>query len=147
MLGSFLKRILPFMMTLIIGAGLGSVFGVHRTARGGGGPGHYRHTFKREIACGSTPLRVLSQPEKRYTPEALENQTTGVVKLLVRFNPDGTATVIEQISTLPYGLTEEAVRVAEQTRFIPATLNGQPVAQDKEMNYIFSLDDNSTTEP
>lgn len=146
MLTSWLKRALPFMITLILGTGLWSIFGFQKSAsRRGSGYHFYAH--KRVVTSGLTPLRILSQPERRYTPEAQENRTTGVVRLLVQFNPDGTTTVIERLSSLPNGLTEEAVRVAEQTRFIPATLNGQPVAQTKEMNYIFSLSENDTMEP
>ncbi len=151
------KRALPFAMTLIVGTGLGSIFGF------GSKPEQTRKSWtnadiivERRSSCrsserrrhfrDSTPLNIRFQPNTSYTPEALKNKTTGVVKLLVRFNEDRTATVVEQLSTLPDGLTQEAVRVAERTQFDPETVNGQPVAVTKEMNYIFSLSDRVTME-
>ena len=141
-----LKRILPFLITLIVGTGLWGIFGTRRP-EGSVGPGHYRFSHRRMSRNGSRLLRILSQPERRYTPEATKNRTTGVVKLLVQFNSDGTTTVIDRISILPDGLTEEAERIAEHTRFIPATINGQPITQTKEMNYIFSLSDAESIDP
>jgi TonB family protein len=158
MITNLLKRALPFALTLIIGTGLGSILGSDRSTtktnyshsrapfvrsvyRSGTGGGEYRH---RRGFNDSTPLKIIFQPNTRYTSEALKNKTTGVVQLLVRFDEDGTATVVERLSTLPDGLTEEAVRVVEQTKFNPATVNGQPVPVTKEMNYIFSLSDRAT---
>lgn len=147
MLAYLLKRALPFTLTLILGSGLWGVFGSRRAAHGGGGPGRYRFAHQRKVNCASTPVRILSQPEKNYTRDAVRNRTTGVVKLLVQFNSDGTTTVLDQLSALPDGLTEEAQRIAEQTRFVPATVNGEAVSATREMNYIFSLSDADTNEP
>lgn len=146
MLIFMMKRALPFLITLIVGALLGNIFGFQRTANRQECSNHF-FAHKRTHRYVAAPLRILYQPETRYTPEARKNRATGVVKLLVRFDPDGTATVVERLTPLPYGLTDEAVRVAEQTRFIPATANNQPVAQTNEMNYIFSLSDDEMTEP
>lgn len=141
-----MKRALPFIITLIVGALMGNIFGFQRTANRQECGNHF-FAHKRTHRYAAAPLRILYQPETRYTPEGKKNRTTGVVTLLVRFDPDGTATVVERLTQLPYGLTDEAVRVAEQTRFSPATRNDQPVAQTKEMNYIFRLSDNELMEP
>ncbi len=147
-----LKRALPFLMTLIVGMMLGSIFGWSSSApktspyytRGeGAGVSERRSSCRsnrgRRTFSESTPLKITYEPNTTYTQEALKNKTTGVVQLRVRFNADGTTTIVEHLSTLPDGLTEEAVRVAERTQFEPETYNGQPVAVEKEMNYIFSL--------
>ncbi len=159
MITNLLKRALPFALTLIVGTGLGSVFSSNSSPTkttysatsvrspyrsGGGSGGGVGYTHRRRSFDDSTPLKIIFQPNTRYTSAALKNKTTGVVQLLVRFNEDGRATVVERLSTLPDGLTEEAVRVVEQTEFNPATINGQPVPVMKEMNYIFSLSDRAT---
>ncbi|MBC7911968.1 MAG: energy transducer TonB [Pyrinomonadaceae bacterium] len=157
MITNLLKRALPFALTLIVGTGLGSIFGFNSAPkpkktpcnaaslrsvyRSGTGGGEYRH---RRSFDNSTPLDIHPAPQALYTPEALRNKTIGVVTLLVRFNADGTTTVLKRLSTLPDGLTEEAVRVAERTRFTPATANGEPVSVTREMNYPFTLDDHTT---
>jgi TonB family protein len=154
MMTSLLKRALPFVLTLIAGTGLGSIFGFNSSTPNTSRTSSVTVTSERRYSCSSqrrrafqsdsTPLKITFQPNTRYTPEALKHKTTGVVQLRVRFNADGTTTVVERISTLPDGLTEEAERVVEQTQFTPATINGEPVSQTKEMNYIFSLSDRVT---
>lgn len=155
MMLSVVKRALPFAMTLIVGTGLGSIFGFNQQApkkvndervwtfserRSGCRTSHRR----RGRVADSTPVNIRFQPNTRYTPDALKNKTTGVVQLRVRFNADGTATVLERLSTLPDGLTEEAERVAERTQFDPATVNGQPVSVTEDKDYVFSLNDRVT---
>lgn len=168
MLPTFVKRVLPFMLTLLVGTGLGSVFGwrssstnttqpnvtesSYRYERRSGCSSRYRRTYggggggemEDRAARTTTPLIIRFQPNTRYTPEALEHKTTGVVQLRVRFNADGTATVVERLSPLPDGLTEEAERVVERTQFTPETVNGEPVSVTKDMNYVFSLSDRAT---
>lgn len=139
---SLLKRVLPFLITLILGTGMWNVFGFKKTENGAG-RGNYRCKHERIIAGESTPLRILPQSDAPYTLEGQDKRATGVVRLLVRFNPNGTTTVIERLSsTLPKSLTEEAIHIAWQTRFIPATLNGQPVAETRVMRYAFNKGDN-----
>ena len=151
----FLKRALPFMLTLMFGIGLGSIFGFNHsgttTANNLSGfklePRHYRSGCRgRRFTDYRTPLDITFQPSVRYTPEALKHQTTGVVQLRVSFNADGATTVLEQLSTLPDGLTDEAVRVAEHTEFTPEKVDGTPVTVVREMNYIFTLNDSMTME-
>lgn len=153
MISSLLKRALPFVMTLAVGTGLGSVFNIFSPA-----PAEQvessapivtvqrRHgcDYRRRSASDSTPTKILFQPSVRYTTEARKHQTTGVVQLRVRFGADGKATVMDRLSTLPDGLTEEAERVVERTQFTPATENGEPVSEVKDMNYYFTLDDRVT---
>jgi|GEM_PF-2568719 len=151
---SVLKRALPFIMTLIVGMGLGSIFGWNSSAPKAKNEERLVTVTERRGSCRSyrgrrafsesTPLKITYEPNTTYTPLALKNKTTGVVQLRVRFNADGTTTVVEQLSTLPDGLTEDAVRVVERTQFEPETYNGQPVSVTKDMNYIYSLSDRVT---
>ncbi len=152
MMTCMLKRALPFMMTLIVGTGVGSIFGFHSEPTNSSSPprfmsahhdggGDYRH----KCSGNSTELNITYEPNTSYTAEALRNETTGVVTLRVRFGADGEATVLERLNTLPNGLTEEAERVLERTQFTPATIDGQPVSVEKDMNYIFTLSNRPMT--
>jgi outer membrane biosynthesis protein TonB len=148
---SLLKRALPFTLTLLVGSGLGSIFSgaspredkraqtttaafVSRTYSCGA-----RHRGG-DVAAASTPLIVTFEPNTRLTEAARRNKTTGVVELLVRFGADGKATVVDHLTTLPDGLTEEAERAAERTAFKPATINGMPYTVTEVRQFIFSLD-------
>ena len=145
---SLLKRALPFTLTLLFGSGLGSIFSgtsadmqprVSTTTT-------YTRTFscashrRSSAAADSTPLIVTFEPNTRLTEAARRNKTVGVVELLVRFDADGKATVVDHLTTLPDGLTEEAERAAERTVFRPATINGKPYTVTEVRQFIFSLD-------
>ena len=139
-----IKRALPFIITLIVGTGLWSICGSDKRSsrtveRLGTRVVSQLSVEKVELPLRDavTTLEILDVPSTHYTPEALKNQTTGVVTLLVRFNVDGSTTVVGKLQTLPYGLTEDAERVAEQTHFTPATVDGRPVEETREMNYIY----------
>jgi hypothetical protein len=138
-------------LTLLVGSGLGSIFSgasprtdkqsqvatttlVTRTHSCGA-----RHRGG-DVAAASTPLIVTFEPNTRLTEAARRNKTTGVVELLVRFGADGKATVVDHLTTLPDGLTEEAERAAERTAFRPATINGMPYTVTEVRQFIFSLD-------
>ncbi|HYO91980.1 MAG TPA: energy transducer TonB, partial [Pyrinomonadaceae bacterium] len=84
--------------------------------------------------------RILSQTQPLYTANARRNRTEGEVILRVTLGADGTVTNVEPITRLPYGLTDEAVRVARQIRFNPATRNGSPVDEVKTITYSFNID-------
>jgi hypothetical protein len=147
----FLKRFLPFMLTLVVGLGLGSIF-------------HHRHprtqfttrlyvenschrttttttatTTTLDAANASTPLAILFEPPTHMTAAALKHQTYGVVELLVEYGTDGHAHVIDRLTTLPDGLTEEAERVAEQAQFRPRAINGVPVSTTLVQSYYFDM--------
>jgi hypothetical protein len=139
-----LKRILPFMLTLVIGLGLGSLFG------GGYSPNRemksrrhtscaYTLTTTRLDTSGVTPLTILFEPSTHMTPAARAHETYGVVQLLIEYGADGHARVLSRITTLPYGLTEEAESVAERTEFRPEMINGQPVSVTRLQAYYFDM--------
>ena len=80
------------------------------------------------------PLRIdiikpvsLTFPKPHYTEKARNNKVSGTVAMRVLVGADGTVKQVEVIRGLPDGLTEEAVKSMRQTKFKPATKNGQPV--------------------
>lgn len=153
----FLKRALPFTLTLIIGVALGSLFnlfsarpqtepGVYRfegsyaVGSGGGASSGCRSSRRRSYAADIRSARIISQAQPSYTAEARRNQTEGDVTLRVMLGADGTVTDVETVTTLPYGLTEQAMKAARQIKFVPATRNGSPVDEAKTITYSFNLD-------
>lgn len=55
------------------------------------------------------------------------------------FSSAGTVEHILVLRSLPDGLTEEAVRVAKQIKFTPATKDGKPISMIMELQYNFSF--------
>ena len=143
----FLKRVLPFSLTLIVGVLLGSAFGLFaprstRQARFVYTHGSRADHGHRYGSCRkSSPVVHTYEPNTRYTREAWEKRVTGTVRLRVTFGADGEIKDVVTVLGLPYGLTEEAAKVAWRAKFIPAAENGVPVTVTKEMDYVFSLND------
>lgn len=85
------------------------------------------------------PVRVLSKEKPRYTEEARQEKVEGKVILSVIFNKNGFVTNIQVVSSLGYGLDEEAIKTASQVKFIPATRNGVNVNVRARLEYTFTL--------
>ena len=87
----------------------------------------------------STEVEVLSKPPVQYTSEARQLHVEGDVVLSVTFLASGRVVVHGVIHGLGHGLDEEAMRVAQQIRFRPATNNGQPVDVTTKITITFQL--------
>jgi TonB family protein len=153
----FLKRVLPFTLTLLVGLAIGGLFnlfgskppteqGVFRLESSygtgisaGAGSGGCRSRM-RSYTDEYRSARIVSQAEPAYTVEARRNRTEGNVMLRVTLGADGTVSNIETITSLPYGLTEQAWKAAREIKFVPAMHNGSPVAEMKTITYSFNLD-------
>jgi TonB family protein len=150
----FLKRVLPFTLTLIVGTGLGSVFNLFNSSPqptapearsyrleagyGYGGGGGCRNR-RRTITSIIKSAEIVYQPEPFYTEAARRNHTEGEVRLRLTLGADGTVSNIETITALPDGLTEQARRAASQIRFNPSTRDGVPIDEVKDLTYNFDL--------
>lgn len=158
-----LQRVLPFLLTLLLGVALGSLM----TGRapqplvsysiGSGGESYsscrmgLRHRRRAEGRHGFGAGRVYrasdvtrravitSKPEPAYTAPARLNQVSGTVILSVVLAADGSVTNITPVQHLPHGLTEQAIAAAEQIEFQPADLDGRPVSQYAQIVYNFNL--------
>ena len=147
----FLKRVLPFTLTLIVGTGLGSVFNFFSSSptpspqvrsyrfEGGSGGGGGCRTRRRAFAANIKSAEIFYRPEPFYTAAARRNRTEGDVTLRLTLSADGTVSNVETITALPDGLTEQARRAASQIRFNPATRDGSPVDEVKTITYTFEL--------
>lgn len=83
--------------------------------------------------------RVLSKPEPAYTDEARYQGVVGTVVLRCVFTAEGAAKHFLILSGLPYGLTEQSIKVARRIKFVPATKDGRPVSMYVQLEYNFNL--------
>jgi TonB family protein len=84
------------------------------------------------------PVRITS-PQPRYTEKARVNGVQGSVLMSVLVGEDGGVKMIRVVRGLPDGLTEQAIAVARETKFKPATKDGLPVAFWVGLEIGFSL--------
>jgi len=63
--------------------------------------------------------------------------------LKVMLSANGTIGKVRVVRRLPYGLTENAIRVACKIKFKPAVKDGQQVSQWLDVDYAFRLADSS----
>jgi TonB family protein len=150
----FLKRVLPFTLTLVIGTALGGVFNFLsapsaprpatetaelRAASETGKSAGCRNRFRANSESYYTSARIITQAQPLYTPLARSNRMEGDVILRVTLKSDGTVGEVEIIKSLPYGLTEQSLRAARLMTFAPATRNGVAIDEIKTITYSFNL--------
>ncbi|HXF38410.1 MAG TPA: energy transducer TonB [Blastocatellia bacterium] len=115
------------------GIGPGKGAGVGPGHDGGIGDGGFRIGGPRvtdsqtSTAVDSRPV-LLNEPRPFYTEEARKNKVQGVVKVRILVDESGAVRQVIVTRALPDGLSEQAIRAANQMRFRPAMKNGQPVA-------------------
>jgi len=85
-----------------------------------------------------TKLQILKRHDAKYTDEARELGVSGSVTLLVAFTADGRVEVVKIMKSLPYGMTEQAIKAISQTKFRPATVCGQPIITFKVIESKFN---------
>ena len=158
-----LQRILPFVLTLLLGIALGSLvsgrapqplvsystlsasesYSSCRMSQR-----HGRHAERRQAVSVERVYRasdvtrravITSKPEPEYTAAARLNQVSGTVILRAVLAADGRVTSITPAQQLPHGLTEQAIEAAERIEFMPAERDGRPVSQYVQIVYNFNL--------
>ena len=85
--------------------------------------------------------RLLREATPRYTAAAMEAELEGVVLMEAIVLPDGSigdVTVVRSLDRI-YGLDEEAIKAAQQWRFLPGTRFGEPVAVRVTLEMSFTL--------
>jgi TonB family protein len=87
----------------------------------------------------ATRARVLSKPEATYTEQARNAGIEGTVILRAIFTEQGKVEHVLALRSLPGGLTERAIAAAKKISFVPATIDGKPVAMIMELQYNFHL--------
>lgn len=84
-----------------------------------------------------TKLVVKSKPAPSYTERARARGVSGSVVLLVEFRKDGKIGYIQILRSLPYGLTEEAIKAAKKIQFEPERFEGEPQSVFKQVHFYF----------
>jgi periplasmic protein TonB len=101
---------------------------------GAGPPGIYPAGLR-----GVTIPRVIYNPEPSFSDEARKAKVQGMVTLLLVVGTDGHTYDIHLRQSLGMGLDEKAIEAVRTWLFRPATLNGQPVATQIEVEVDFHL--------
>ena len=83
--------------------------------------------------------KIKRKPEPEYTKEARRYGTTGTVTLRAQFHSSGKVRNVCWVSTLPYGLTENAIKAAYQIVFEPVIKDGKPASVTAFIQYNFIL--------
>jgi len=86
---------------------------------------------------------ITDRPKPSYTREANRAGIQGHVILKALLTSAGEVDRVRVVRRLPYGLTENAIRVACKIRFKPAMKDGQQVSQWLDVEYTFRLADSS----
>lgn len=141
----YLKRVLPFLLTLTFGLALGSLFRPaprpFYTTRLVGLEQSYEHQgcrFRARAYANSTPLSIDFKPLAYLTDGARRNGLTNVAQpMMVEFRSDGTIGEVRPTTMLPYGLTQVAVEAAKKIKFTPSKYYGEPVSETRLIEYAF----------
>lgn len=83
--------------------------------------------------------KIISKPQPEYTEEARRHQITGTLVLRALFNSSGKVQDVCWLSSLPYGLTENAIKAAYKIVFEPVKKDGQPTSVTMAVMYNFDL--------
>jgi hypothetical protein len=87
----------------------------------------------------TSPLKILSKPRVGYTDLARQHLITGIVQLRVSFLENGQIGTITPITRLPFGLTGNAIQMAQQIQFEPAVKDGKAYSVTKIVEYRFMI--------
>jgi len=157
---SVLKRVVPFILTLLVGVAIGG--GLKRADRKATTtspsqscrmrrpqaivplppPPSLPSSFEGDVFSAVDVTRkvfISHKPQPLYTAEARRNQVTGTVRLRMVLAADGTVRDITPLTTLPDGLTEQAIAAARNMEFTPASKDGRAVSQYVTVEYNFNI--------
>jgi TonB family protein len=87
----------------------------------------------------SDPLWILGKPRATYTDAARHANEQGSVRLKLTLLANGTVGTITPVTTLNYGLTEQAIAAAKKVVFLPKRINGTPVSVVVTFDYGFNI--------
>jgi len=87
----------------------------------------------------SDPLVIVGKPRASYTDAARRANEQGSVRLKLTLLASGAVGTITPVSTLNYGLTEQAIAAAKKVVFLPKRINGTPVSVVVTFDYGFNI--------
>ncbi|HKS29985.1 MAG TPA: TonB family protein [Pyrinomonadaceae bacterium] len=86
-----------------------------------------------------TKAKITSRPLPLYPRGLRGSGIQGTIVIRAVFAADGKVKSIRVVSGLPGGVNQSVIQAARHIKFIPATLNGKPVAQRIQIEYNFQL--------
>jgi protein TonB len=95
---------------------------------------------KRAVKISEPVQRALliSRPEPRYPPLAMQTRKEGTVLLHAIISRDGRISDLEVVSGSPW-FVQAALEAVRQWRYRPTILNGEPVEVETSITVIFRL--------
>jgi TonB family protein len=81
---------------------------------------------------------ILWKPEADFTPESSAARELGTVKLSIVLSSNGRVSGIEVLSSLRFGVTEQAIEAAKRVIFLPAEREGRFISQRVVIEYTYS---------
>jgi TonB family protein len=91
------------------------------------------------LAAVDNRPKLLNRLQPLYTEEARKNKVEGSVRLRFLIGADGSVKQVIVTNALPDGLSEEAIRIAYQMKFEPATKGGVAVEFWNVMKVDFNI--------
>lgn len=90
-------------------------------------------------ASGKVKPKFTHTEPAVYTNEARANGIQGTVVLNAVFTAEGRIINIQVLRSLPFGLSEAAVKSLNKFKFKPAMIDGVPVSVRMSMEFTFNL--------
>jgi TonB family protein len=85
------------------------------------------------------PPKVLRTSDPSFTPLARAKRYSGVVEVYLIVEKDGSVSHVSVVKPAGLGLDEAAVAAVEKYQFMPATVDGNPVAVDLYIDVNFRI--------
>lgn len=76
----------------------------------------------------TTPAKLVTSTIANRTEAARKADYSGVSQIELTIGSDGLVKKVKLRNSLPYGLDEVALRIAQESKFKPAMINSKPVA-------------------
>jgi TonB family protein len=83
--------------------------------------------------------RALSIVDPKFTDDARKAKVNGTIVVALAINEEGGVDDAKIVHSLGYGLDQNAMDAAKQSKFEPATKDGKPVAVQIDMEMTFKL--------
>ncbi|MGI8470142.1 MAG: energy transducer TonB [Pyrinomonadaceae bacterium] len=132
------SNIMPRVMNPVgLGSGIGR--GTGNGTGNGNGENRVASPNSQPPQTQTVPLKLLSNPRANYTDLARFYQITGSVRLRVTFSANGKIGAVSPMSSLPFGLLDEAMNAARNIEFTPAMKDGKPYEIAKVVEYSFTI--------
>jgi len=91
------------------------------------------------VGRGILPPRAVSMVDPKYTDAARKAKINASVIVAVAINEEGGVDDVKVVRPLGYGLDQNAINAARQSKFTPATRDGKPVPVQFSLEMTFRL--------